>query len=92
MSGKRSTSQATIGVVGVLRQKSSRGQVEAWLATCQACVGAQHLSRSCNVCPRRPTDAGEIRAPLFEGQKKFRDAEAIAEAVQLPTMKLSYTG
>src|ERR1700724_2009113 len=41
---------------------------------------------------RRPADAGEVRAPLLEGQKNdFRDAEAIAEAVQRPTMKFVAT-
>jgi len=57
----------------VLRQKWSRGQVEARLANLppcligmEACVGAHHLSRR----PRRPPDAGEIRAPLFEGTEE----------------------
>jgi transposase len=40
----------------------------------------------------RSTDAGEIRAPYSKGQKNdFRDAEAIAEAVQRPTMKFVAT-
>src|SRR4051794_15478421 len=45
-----------------------------------------------NAWPRRPPDAGEIRAPYSKGQKNdFRDAEAIAEAVQRPTMKFVAT-
>jgi transposase len=41
---------------------------------------------------RCTVDAGEKRAALFEGQKNdFRDAEAIAEAVQRPTMKFVAT-
>jgi len=42
--------------------------------------------------PRCPADAGEVRSALFQGQKNdFRDAEAIAEAVQRPTMKFVAT-
>src|ERR1700740_3277830 len=41
---------------------------------------------------RCPFDAGEIRAALFERvEEHFRDAEAIAEAVQRPTMKFVAT-
>ena len=37
---------------------------------------------------RCPVDAGQIRPPYSKGQKNdFRDAEAIAEAVQRPTIK-----
>jgi transposase len=57
----------------VLRQRWSRGQVEARLANIplcligmEACVGAHHLSQKC-------------------------DAEAIAEAVQRPTIKFVAT-
>jgi transposase len=56
----------------VLRQKWSRGQVEARFANMprcligmEACVGAHHLS-----WPRCPVDACEIRSPLFEGTEK----------------------
>ena len=39
-----------------------------------------------------PADAGEVCAAVFEGTKNdFRDAEAIAEAVQRPTMKFVAT-
>jgi len=62
----------------VLRQKWSRGQVETRLANLppcligmEACVGAHHLSRKApNAWPRRPPDAGEIRASLFEGTEE----------------------
>jgi len=80
----------------VLRQKWSRGQVEARLANMQpclvgreACVGAHHLSRKLQVLGHdaRLMPAKYVR-PYSKGQKNdFRDAEAIAEAVQRPTMK-----
>jgi transposase len=62
----------------VLRQKWSRGQVETRLANLppcligmEACVGAHHLSRKLQMLgPRRPTDAGEVRAPVFEGTEE----------------------
>ena len=38
-----------------------------------------------------PGDVGEVRAARLEGQNDFRDAEAIAEAVQRPTMKFVVT-
>jgi transposase len=55
----------------------------------EACVGAHHLS--CKL-KRFGHDARLIPAknvrPYSKGQKNgFRDAEAIAEAVQRPTMK-----
>jgi transposase len=67
----------------VLHQKWSRGQLAARFASMppclvgmEACVGAHHLSR-------------RLKA---KGQKNdFRDAEAIAEAVQRPTMKFVAT-
>jgi transposase len=80
----------------VLRQKWSRGQVEARLANIppclvgmEACVGAHHLSRRLNALGHdaRLMPAKYVR-PYSKGQKNdFRDAEAIAEAVQRPTMK-----
>src|SRR5438552_16925242 len=80
----------------VLRQKWSRGQVEARLAnmpSCligmEACVGAHHLSRKLHGFGHdaRLMPAKYVR-PYSKGQKNdFRDAEAIAEAVQRPTMK-----
>ena len=84
----------------VLRQKWSRGQVEAWLAnmpSCligmEACVGAHHLSRKLKALGHdaRLMPAKYVR-PYSKGQKNdLRDAEAIAEAVQRPTMKFVAT-
>src|SRR6266436_2945897 len=72
-----------------LRQKWSRGQVEARLANMpacligmEACVGAHHLSRRLRLLGH---DARLMPA------KYVRDAEAIAEAVQRPTMKFVAT-
>jgi transposase len=80
----------------VLRQKWSRGQVGerfANLPPCligmEACVGAHHLSRKLKGLGHeaRLMPAKYVR-PYSKGQKNdFRDAEAIAEAVQRPTMK-----
>ena len=79
----------------VLRQKWSRGQIEARLANLppcligmEACVGALHLSRKLKAFGHdaRLMPAKYVR-PYSKGQKNdFRDAEAIAEAVQRPTM------
>ena len=84
----------------VLRQKWSRGRVEARLAntpSCligmEACVGAHHLSRKLKALGHdaRLMPAEYVR-PYSKGQKNdFRDAEAIAEAVQRPTMKFVAT-
>ena len=84
----------------VLRQKWSRGQVEARLANLppsligmEACVGAHHLSRMLRLVGHnaRLMPAKYVR-PYSKGQKNdFRDAEAIAEAVQRPTMKFVAT-
>jgi transposase len=84
----------------VLRQKWSRGQVEARLANLppcligmEACVGAHHLSRKLHAQGHdaRLMPAKYVR-PYSKGQKNdFRDAEAIAEAVQRPTMKFVAT-
>ena len=84
----------------VLRQKWSRGQVEARLANMppcligmEACVGAHHLSRKLKALGHdaRLMPARYVR-PYSKGQKNdFRDAEAIAEAVQRPTMKFVAT-
>jgi transposase len=75
----------------VLRQKWSRGQVETRLANLppcligmEACVGAHHLSRKLTSLGHdaRLMPAKYVR-PYSRGQKNdFRDAEAIAEAVQ----------
>jgi transposase len=84
----------------VLRQKWSRGQVQARLAnlpSCligmEACVGAHHLSRKLQMLGHdaRLMPAKYVR-PYSKGQKNdFRDAEAIAEAVQRPSMKFVAT-
>ena len=84
----------------VLRQKWSRGQVEARLANVppcligmEACVGAHHLSRNLASLGHdaRLMPAKYVR-PYSKGQKNdFNDAEAIAEAVQRPTMKFVAT-
>ena len=74
----------------VLRQKWSRGQVETRLANLppcligmEACVGAHHLSRKLQGLGHN--------ARLMPAKYVFRDAEAIAEAVQRPTMKFVAT-
>lgn len=84
----------------VLRQKWSRGQVEARLVNIppcligmEACVGAHHLSRKLASLGHdaRLMSAKYVR-PYSKGQKNdFNDAEAIAEAVQRPTMKFVAT-
>jgi len=116
MSQKLDTSPAVVGIdigknsfhiVGqnqrgaiVLRQKWSRGQVEARFANLspcrigmEACVGAHHLSRTLKALGHdaRLMPAKYVR-PYSKGQKNdYRDAEAIAEAVQRPTMKFVAT-
>jgi len=84
----------------VLRQKWSRGQVEARLANVpacligmEACTGAHHLSRKLQALGHdaRLMPAKYVR-PYSKGEKNdYRDAEAIAEAVQRPTMKFVAT-
>ncbi len=116
MSNKSNATVATMGidigknsfhVVGldqrgaiVLRQKWSRGQIEARLANVppcligmEACVGAHHLSRTLQSLGHdaRLMPAKYVR-PYAKGQKNdFRDGETIAEAVQRPTMKFVAT-
>jgi transposase len=116
MSNKSNATVATMGidigknsfhVVGldqrgaiVLRQRWSRGQIEARLANLppcligmEACVGAHHLSRKLQSQGHdaRLMPAKYVRA-YSKGQKNdFRDAEAIAEAVQRPTMRFVVT-
>ena len=116
MSNKSTATVATMGidigknsfhVIGldhrgaiVLRQKWSRGQVEARLANIppcligmEACVGAHHLSRKLQSYGHdaRLMPAKYVR-PYAKGQKNdFRDGETIAEAVQRPTMKFVAT-
>ena len=84
----------------VLRQKWSRSQVEARLANLppsligmEACTGAHHLSRKLQALGHdvRLMPAKYVR-PYCKGDKNdYRDAEAIAEAVQRPTMKFVAT-
>ena len=84
----------------VLRQKWSRGQVEARLVNMprcligmEACVGAHDLSRKLQSHGHdaRLMPAKYVR-PYSKGQKNdFRDTEAIAEAVGRPTMKFVAT-
>ena len=116
MSNKSTATVATMGIdigknsfhaVGhdsrgaiILRQKWSRGQVEARLAnipSCligmEACVGAHHLARKLAALGHdtRLMPAKYVR-PYARGQKNdFNDAAAIAEAVQRPTMKFVAT-
>src|SRR5947207_9627007 len=84
----------------VLRQKWSRGQIEARLANMppcligmEACVGAHHLSRKLKVLGHDPRlmPAKYVKAFLKGNKNDFRDAEAIAEAVQRPTMRFVAT-
>jgi len=84
----------------VLRQKWLRSQVETRLANMpprligmEPCVGAHHLSRKLQSQGHdaRLMPAKYVRA-YSKGQKNdFRDGEAIAEAVQRPTMKFVAT-
>src|SRR5246500_1987202 len=84
----------------VLRQKWSRGQVEARLANLppcligmEACVGAHHLSRKLQLLGHnaRLMPAKYLR-PYSKGQKNdFRDAEAIAELRQQTALKFVAT-
>src|SRR5262249_9455859 len=84
----------------VLRHKWSHKQLEDRFANqppclieMEACVGAHHLSRKLKAFGHdaRLMPANYVR-PYSKGQKNdFRDAEAIAEAVQRPTMKFVTT-
>ena len=100
MARTRCTLSASISAARLLRQKWSRRQIEARLANIprcligmEACVGAHHLSRKLQSHGHdaRLMPAKYVR-PYSKGQKNdFRDAEAIAEAVQRPTMKFVAT-
>src|SRR5262245_27253429 len=100
MRGRHDNHPDTRSLPGMLRQKWSRGQVEARLANVppcligmEACVGAHHLSRKLQMLGHdaRLMPAKYVR-PYSKGQKNdFRDAEAITEAVQRPTMKFVAT-
>lgn len=80
----------------VLRRKFTRGALETWLANLppclvgmEACVGAHHLGRRLEALGHRPRlMPAKYVKPFVKGHKNdFRDAEAIAEAVQRPTMR-----
>jgi transposase len=82
----------------VLRQKWSRGQVEARLANLppcligmEACTGAHHLSRKLQALGHDARLAKYVRPYCKRDKNDYRDAEAIAEAVQRPTMKFVAT-
>jgi transposase len=84
----------------VLRQKWSRGQMEARLANLplcligmEACVGAHHLSRKLKALGHdaRLMPAKYVRSYSKGKKSDYRDADAIAEAVQRPTMKFVAT-
>ena len=84
----------------VLRQKWSRGQVEARLANLPPCLigmgGLRWGASSQSKLQMLGHDARLMPAkyvrPYSKGQKNdFRDADAIAEAVQRPTMKFVAT-
>jgi transposase len=84
----------------ILRQKWSRGQVEARLANLPPCLVGMEASVGAHQLARKLTTFGhdtrlmpaEYVRPYAKGQKNdFNDAEAIAEAVQRPTMKFVAT-
>src|SRR6266487_3432709 len=80
----------------VLQQKVSRGQLERRLANIprcligmEACSGAHHIGRQLAAVGHdvRLIPAQYVK-PFLKGHKNdYRDAEAIAEAVQRPTMR-----
>ena len=85
----------TAGAI-VLRKRRSRNQLEPSLANVrpcligmEACAGAHHLGRKLEKLGHqvRLLPAQYVK-PYLKGHKNdFRDAEAIAEAVQRPTMR-----
>src|SRR5262249_38520941 len=84
----------------VLRPKIPRRQPEAPLANLppcligmEACVGAHHLSRRLKAFGHdaRLMPAKYATAFLKGNKNDYRDAEAIAEAVQRPTMRFVAT-
>src|SRR5262249_17087714 len=84
----------------VRRQKLPRRQLEARLANLppcligmEACVGAHHLSRRLKAFGHdaRLMPAKYVKAFLKGNKNDYRDAEAIAEAVQRPTMRFLAT-
>jgi transposase len=78
-----------------VRQKFTRRAIEQWFANLpkcligmEACVGAHHLARRLNALGHdaRLMAAKFVKGFLKGNKNDFRDAEAIAEAVQRPTM------
>jgi len=83
-----------------LKTKLSRSQLENRLANIppcligmEACVGAHHLSRHLIALGHdaRLMPAKYVKAFLKGNKNDFRDAEAVAEAVQRPTMRFVAT-
>ena len=80
----------------VLRRKVSRGQLQSCLANLpvcliglEACAGAHHVGRQLAALGHdvRLLPAQYVK-PFLKGHKNdYRDAEAIAEAAQRPTMR-----
>ena len=80
----------------IFKRKFTRTALDTWFANLppclvgmEACVGAHHLGRRLKAIGHDPRlmPAKYVR-PYSKGQKNdFRDAEAIAEAVQRPTMR-----
>src|SRR5438477_6131185 len=80
----------------VLQQKVSRGQLERRLANIprcligmEACSGSHHIGRQLAAIGHdvRLIPAQYVK-PFLKGHKNdYRDAEAVAEAVQRPTMR-----
>lgn len=84
----------------VLKAKFSRSQLATRMANMppcligmEACVGAHHLSRRLIALGHdaRLMPAKYVKAYLKGNKNDFRDAEAIAEAVQRPTMSFVAT-
>jgi hypothetical protein len=74
-------------------QQGDRANMPPCLIGMEACVGAHHLSRELQSLGHdaRLMPARYVRAYLKGQKNDFRDGEAIAEAVQRPTMKFVAT-
>jgi transposase len=79
----------------IMRQQLSRGRLERHMAILQpclvgieACAGAHHIGRRLSAFGHNVRlIPGQYVKPFRKGQKNdYRDAEAIAEAMQRPTM------
>jgi transposase len=80
----------------IFKRKFTRTALDTWFANLpvclvgmEACVGAHHLARRLKAIGHDPRlMPAKYVKPFLKGQKNdFRDAEAIAEAVQRPTMR-----